>query len=78
MLTRDESVRQTNRLWTSEELCEWLQITPETLGKYRRQGLPFYAMPGGQVLRYDPDAVESWLASLRQPVQLDDLQEAAR
>ena len=50
-----------DRLLSTAELAEWLQVTPETVRSYRDTlGLPFLRI-GRNVIRYDWDEVRAWL-----------------
>jgi predicted DNA-binding transcriptional regulator AlpA len=52
-----------SELLTPEQLAEHLQLSPLTLSNWRIAGKgPPYLKLGSRVVRYDLDAVETWLA----------------
>ncbi|MFD6443623.1 helix-turn-helix domain-containing protein [Promicromonospora sp. NPDC060204] len=48
-------------LWTIEEVAEFLRIPVATLYRWRTMGTGPTAFRVGRHLRYNPDAVRSWL-----------------
>jgi predicted DNA-binding transcriptional regulator AlpA len=53
---------QCERLWTAREVSEFLGIPVATLHQWRYLGTGPEAFRVGKHLRYDPDAVRTWLA----------------
>jgi predicted DNA-binding transcriptional regulator AlpA len=53
---------QCERLWTIREVSEFLAIPVATLHQWRYLGTGPAAFRVGKHLRYDPDAVRTWLA----------------
>lgn len=52
---------------TPEELSEMLQVPPRTLETWRYRGGGPPCVRIGRHVRYDPDAVRSWLAEQSDP-----------
>jgi predicted DNA-binding transcriptional regulator AlpA len=50
-----------DRLWTAEELSEYLQVPVATLYRWRYLGTGPVAYRAGKHLRYDPAEVRTWL-----------------
>ena len=46
------------KLLTTEELCEYLQVNEQTLGRLRRKGLPYFKIGGA--VRFDVNEVLEW------------------
>ncbi|MDA8337004.1 MAG: helix-turn-helix domain-containing protein [Peptococcaceae bacterium] len=44
---------------TQKELCKWLKISPVTLWRWRRAGLPYFKY--GNTVRFNPEEVSEWL-----------------
>ena len=49
----------TDRLWTTLDVCEFLQCSSHNVANLRNVGLPFIKV--GQLVRFDPDALKAWL-----------------
>jgi excisionase family DNA binding protein len=60
-------VRQSDHLWTVEELAQFLQIPRNTLYKWRQEEAGPPAVRLGKHLRYRPEAVQDWLRSQEEP-----------
>ena len=54
----------TEQLWTTERVAQFLDVNPETLARWRRRGYGPKAIPlaDGGPIRYDPAAVKAWVA----------------
>lgn len=54
------------RLWTVEQVSEYLGVSPETLYAWRKRPKPYGPRAGkvGRHLRYDPDEVRTWFKEL--------------
>lgn len=52
------------RLWTPEDLAEYLGVPVQTLYQWRRKGTGPKGRRVGRHLRYDPGAVRRWFESL--------------
>jgi excisionase family DNA binding protein len=59
---RDEE-SDSARLWTVNELAQYLQIPRDTLYQWRQRGEGPPAVRLGKHLRYRPEAVQAWLKS---------------
>ncbi|MBU5676836.1 helix-turn-helix domain-containing protein [Alkaliphilus sp. MSJ-5] len=44
---------------TESELCEWLQITPVTAWRWRKEGMPYIG--SRKSIRYNKEEIEKWL-----------------
>jgi hypothetical protein len=52
-------VRRT--LWTSQDVADFLQVSLRWVEKQRAAGvLPCVPLPGGRLVRYDPDTIRAW------------------
>jgi len=49
------------RLWTTLDVREFIQCSSRNVANLRNVGLPFVKI--GQLVRFDPEAVKSWLRS---------------
>lgn len=47
-------------LMTTTETCELLQVSPSTLRRYRKAGMPHLRL-GGRTVRFVRDDVEEWV-----------------
>lgn len=57
-------------LWTTEQLCDFLNVPRSTVYRWRTHGEGPPAYRVGRGLRFDPDDVQAWLedqAGERQP-----------
>jgi len=45
--------------FTTKELCERLRVTRQTIGEWRKLGMPFEKF--GKLVRFDYDEVKKWL-----------------
>jgi excisionase family DNA binding protein len=54
-------VPRIDSLWTIEEVADFLRIPVATLYRWRTMGTGPNAFRVGRHLRYNPDAVRSWL-----------------
>jgi DNA-binding transcriptional MerR regulator len=64
MAEGDQEMDEWERLWSVQDVAEFLGVPPKTLYQWRHQG---YGPPGrrvGRYLRYDPRAVREWFAAL--------------
>ena len=52
------------RLWTPEDLADYLGIPVQTLYQWRRKGTGPRGRRVGRHLRYDPTVVRHWFESL--------------
>jgi predicted site-specific integrase-resolvase len=43
----------------TKQLCEWLNVTPQTAYNWRQQGLPYIGQ--GKAIRYNKEEIEKWL-----------------
>jgi predicted DNA-binding transcriptional regulator AlpA len=50
-----------DRLWTTQEVAEFLGVPVTTLHRWRYDGTGPDAFRVGRHLRYDPDVVRCWL-----------------
>lgn len=58
------ALRNSVRMMSTEEVADFLGITPGTLNGMRVKGVgPSYVKLGGKIVRYRSDVVEAWLAS---------------
>lgn len=70
-------------LWTTREVAEFLNVSPETvLRRYRAfqrgeaHGLPGFPI-GSNAIRFDPDEVRAWLSGTRPTRTLASVREEA-
>lgn len=49
----------TDKLMTEKEFCNWIQISPVTAWRWRREGMPF--LGGKKTIRYNKQHVINWL-----------------
>lgn len=61
--TKPTVVPRIDSLWTVEEVAEFLRLPVATLYRWRTMGTGPAAFRVGRYLRYDPDAVRSWLVA---------------
>ena len=64
-----------DRLWTTEEVADFLQVSGRTIFNLRRRGFPCVQLGG--TIRFDPKAVKDYLAS-RPNLSLHRLRQLAR
>ncbi len=50
-----------NRLWTTEEVADFLQVSGRTIFNLRKLGFPCIQLGG--TIRFEPQAVKDYLAS---------------
>ena len=50
-----------DRLWSTQEVAEFLGVPVTTLHRWRYEGIGPHAFRVGRHLRYDPDVVRRWL-----------------
>lgn len=64
-ITAHEEVIVTTRLWTMQDVCEFLGITRTTVYRLMEQGLPVLSVGCTERRRprFDPEAVMKWLAA---------------
>lgn len=51
-----------DRMWSTDELCEFLGVPVTTLHQWRHRGVAPPAYKVGGKLKFDPLAVRQWLA----------------
>lgn len=56
-----DNVRRIGRLWTAEDVSDYLGIPVKTLYQWRWRGEGPPARKIGRHLRYDPAALQRWL-----------------
>lgn len=44
---------------TQQELCQWLKISPATVLRWRKEGMPF--LKHGKSVRFDKEQVRKWM-----------------
>ncbi len=53
--------RAKRTLWTSQDVADYLQVSLRWVEKQRAVGvLPCVPLPGGRLVRYDPEAIRAW------------------
>lgn len=66
-------MNQSDHLWTSREVLDFLAISRSTLWRLRRDGLPCLVVRGQ--LRFDPDEMLAWLSKYRESATAPDAPE---
>ena len=59
----NSSSESDNKLWTTTQVAEFLQVSPKTVYNLRKRGLPFVYLGGA--VRFVPQEIKNYLASNR-------------